>query len=88
MDEPARSKDSGPGERAAAAAGPAVAAPLSDKAIRLARRYRYERVGRYGGSVLPWANVRYRLQAWHGIRTTISDLRTAVEQARPGVELT
>jgi len=53
---------------------------LSAKAVRLARRYRYATVGVTGGSVMPWPDVMYRLQAWHGIRTTVAELRAALDQ--------
>jgi len=53
---------------------------LSAKAVKLARRYRYATVGITGGSVMPWPDVMYRLQAWHGVRTTVAELRAALDQ--------
>jgi hypothetical protein len=88
-DSPAgHAQPSGSGEGGTAAARPASSAvPLSEKAIGLARRYRYANVGLYGGQVMPWADVRYRLQAWHGIRTTIPELLAAMDTHRPRGEL-
>ena len=68
-----------PGSAQAPGSAPAGVS-LSAKAVRLARRYRYATVGITGGSVMPWPDVMYRLQAWHGVRTTIAELRAALDQ--------
>ncbi len=68
-----------PGRAPAPGSAPAGVS-LSAKAVRLARRYRYATVGITGGSVMPWPDVMYRLQAWHGVRTTIAELRAALDQ--------
>ena len=54
---------------------------LSAKAINLARRYRYATAGSSGGAVMPWPDIQYRLQAWHGVRTTVAELRAALDQS-------
>jgi hypothetical protein len=62
------------------AASPPASVSLSAKAINLARRYRHATAGVNGGTVMPWPDIQYRLQAWHGIRTTVAELRAALDQ--------